>query len=221
MPPRKGVLVDAHEHDQRQNGRRDGSSAVHVSRVGEESVSENDGGREREVRSKVGEYARRTRGGLSTGRDIAQVHCEGDKPHEHRHRNRHDVERPVHCCRNFGPSSRTVWLNLQESFAEDAKLSANFGLCWAAGIANSHGDFIKFGYLENHTVNGGHLNGEMENGLLVDILVVEKRFFYKQLFIQTGNEEHVTAVLEKVVDAVDQPTSEEMIYEGWPGVDIP
>jgi DNA polymerase (family 10) len=67
--------------------------------------------------------------------------------------------------------------------------------------------------LKNHTVNGGHLNGEMENGLLVDILVVEKRFFYKQLFIQTGNEEHVTAVLEKVVDAVDQPTSEEMIYE--------
>lgn len=66
--------------------------------------------------------------------------------------------------------------------------------------------------IKNIAVNGNHISGELENGLLVDIVCVEKRYFYKELFIQTGNDEHTEAVLNRINDIVDQPESEEMIY---------
>jgi DNA polymerase (family 10) len=66
--------------------------------------------------------------------------------------------------------------------------------------------------ISNITANSNHINGEFENGLLVDIVCVEKRYFYKELFAQTGNEEHVKAVLARAADIIDQPTSEELIY---------
>jgi DNA polymerase (family 10) len=46
----------------------------------------------------------------------------------------------------------------------------------------------------------------------VDIVCVEKRYFYKELFLQTGNDEHTDAVLKRINDEVDQPESEELIY---------
>ena len=63
------------------------------------------------------------------------------------------------------------------------------------------------------TVNNCHVNGETANGLLVDIVVTEKRFFYRDLFTYTGSEEHVAAVNERINDLVDQPESEEFIYK--------
>jgi len=66
--------------------------------------------------------------------------------------------------------------------------------------------------LQNIKVEKNHINGELENGLLVDIVCVEKRYFYKELFLQTGNDEHTEAVLKRINDEVDQPESEELIY---------
>lgn len=66
--------------------------------------------------------------------------------------------------------------------------------------------------LSNIVVTDNHINGELSNGLLVDIVCVEKRYFYKELFMQTGNDEHTEAVLKRINDVVDQPENEELIY---------
>jgi len=66
--------------------------------------------------------------------------------------------------------------------------------------------------IKNITINGNHISGELENGLLVDVICVEKRYFYKELFMQTGNDEHTEAVLKRINDVVDQPENEELIY---------
>jgi DNA polymerase (family 10) len=68
------------------------------------------------------------------------------------------------------------------------------------------------GLLQNITINQNHINGELANGLLVDIVCVEKRYFYEELFRQTGSDEHTKAVLERINDELDQPANEEMIY---------
>jgi DNA polymerase (family 10) len=57
-----------------------------------------------------------------------------------------------------------------------------------------------------------HIKGHIENGLKIEIVCVEKRYFYKELFIQTGDDEHVKTVFDKAADLIDQPTSEELIY---------
>jgi DNA polymerase (family 10) len=66
--------------------------------------------------------------------------------------------------------------------------------------------------LKNISIDKNHISGELENGLLVDIVCVEKRYFYKELFMQTGNDEHTEAVLKRVNDEIDQHESEELIY---------
>ena len=71
---------------------------------------------------------------------------------------------------------------------------------------------VKSPIINNISINGNHINGEMENGLLIDIICVEKRYFYKELFIQTGNEEHVEEVIKHITDTLDQPENEELIY---------
>jgi DNA polymerase (family 10) len=53
----------------------------------------------------------------------------------------------------------------------------------------------------------------MENGLLVELICVPKNRYFRELFIQTGTEEHVEAVFARITDDIDQPTSEEIIYE--------
>jgi DNA polymerase (family 10) len=57
------------------------------------------------------------------------------------------------------------------------------------------------------------IHGKSAIGLNVEIICVEKRYFYKQLFIHTGDEEHVKEILENAVDVIDQPTAEDMIYQ--------
>jgi DNA polymerase (family 10) len=71
---------------------------------------------------------------------------------------------------------------------------------------------VKSPVLNNVALNGNHMSGEMPNGLLVDIICVEKRYFYKELFVQTGSDDHVEAVLSHMADVADQPESEELIY---------
>ncbi|WP_374948299.1 helix-hairpin-helix domain-containing protein [Mucilaginibacter sp.] len=67
--------------------------------------------------------------------------------------------------------------------------------------------------LQNVTLNGTHINGELSNGLLVDIICVDKADYYEQLFISTGNDDHVESVLQRITDGLEQPGSEELIYE--------
>jgi DNA polymerase (family X) len=58
----------------------------------------------------------------------------------------------------------------------------------------------------------GHISGELENGLKVSIYCVEKRYYYRELFIRTGDEEFTTTVLKDIDEGVDQPESEELIF---------
>lgn len=69
------------------------------------------------------------------------------------------------------------------------------------------------GLLQNLQVDDYRLNGEMENGLLVELICVPKNKYFRELFIQTGSEEHVEAVFARITDDIEQPTSEELIYE--------
>jgi DNA polymerase (family 10) len=57
------------------------------------------------------------------------------------------------------------------------------------------------------------ISGHLPLGLAVEIVCVEKRYFYRELFIQTGDDEHVKAILERSADEADQPTSEDLIYK--------
>ena len=56
------------------------------------------------------------------------------------------------------------------------------------------------------------ITGELENGLKVIIAIVEKRYFYNELFIRTGDDEHVKMIFDRAADTIDQPVSEELIY---------
>jgi DNA polymerase (family 10) len=66
-----------------------------------------------------------------------------------------------------------------------------------------------------HNIKGDKnlITGHLENGLTIEIICVEKRYYYRELFIQTGDDEHVKNVLDRTSDTIDQPTSEELIYE--------
>ncbi|GAB2976988.1 helix-hairpin-helix domain-containing protein [Mucilaginibacter puniceus] len=58
----------------------------------------------------------------------------------------------------------------------------------------------------------GHISGELESGLKVSIYCVEKRYYYRELFIRTGDEEFTTTILRDIDEGVDQPESEELIF---------
>ncbi|HTD99522.1 MAG TPA: helix-hairpin-helix domain-containing protein [Mucilaginibacter sp.] len=66
--------------------------------------------------------------------------------------------------------------------------------------------------INNLTVNGSHLNGETDKGLLVNIMVTATKYFYEDLFRQTGSEDHVQAVLVHIADNIEEPENEELIY---------
>ena len=66
--------------------------------------------------------------------------------------------------------------------------------------------------LKDLSLNGNQIKGETENGLLVTIDVTSTNSFYHELFVQTGSEEHVQAVLSRAGDIGDVE-SEELIYK--------
>jgi DNA polymerase (family X) len=67
--------------------------------------------------------------------------------------------------------------------------------------------------INNIAIDDHHITGETANGLLVDIKVVDTRFFYYELFMQTGSEDHVQAVLAKITDDIKEADSEDIIYQ--------
>ena len=86
-------------------------------------------------------------------------------------------------------------------------------------VVGSRDQDVAFTTLKQSTIfpeiksEGNHVFGNLPNGLAVDIVCVEKRYYFKELFEQTGDAHHVKAVLALAVDAIDQPTSEELIYK--------
>ncbi|MEO6850989.1 MAG: helix-hairpin-helix domain-containing protein, partial [Mucilaginibacter sp.] len=66
--------------------------------------------------------------------------------------------------------------------------------------------------IQNIEVNGHNLSGETSNGLLVTIKIVGTKFFYRELFLQTGSEKHVQAVLSRITDDIEEPDNEDLIY---------
>jgi DNA polymerase (family 10) len=66
--------------------------------------------------------------------------------------------------------------------------------------------------LENSKPEDGHIIGQTTNGLKVIIWVVERRNYFNTLFLTTGNQDHVDAVLERGGSEADQPENEEFIY---------
>ncbi|RVT98074.1 DNA polymerase/3'-5' exonuclease PolX [Mucilaginibacter limnophilus] len=73
-------------------------------------------------------------------------------------------------------------------------------------IANS-------GLLKNATVINNHVNGELENGLLVDVICTTKGDYYEELFNNTGSDKHIEAVIERISGTLEEPESEELIYK--------
>jgi len=67
--------------------------------------------------------------------------------------------------------------------------------------------------LQNLSVNEHTISGETANSLSVTISVVNNLSFHNELFIQTGAEDHVQAVLARISDNVKQADSEEAIYK--------
>jgi DNA polymerase (family 10) len=69
------------------------------------------------------------------------------------------------------------------------------------------------GLLQNIRVNENIIGGETESGLLVNMVVIDIEHFYTEVFIQTGNAEHVEAVLNRIKESNLRVESEEEIYE--------
>jgi DNA polymerase (family 10) len=67
--------------------------------------------------------------------------------------------------------------------------------------------------LQNVVLNGTHISAELKNGLLVDIICVDKADYYYELFVNTGDTEHVEAVLSRINIPLEQPETEEVIYQ--------
>jgi len=67
--------------------------------------------------------------------------------------------------------------------------------------------------LQNIRINENTLSGETEGGLLTHLHVVDIAHFNTQVFIQTGNNEHVKAVLNRIKESNLRVESEEELYE--------
>src|SRR5215217_7839345 len=77
-------------------------------------------------------------------------------------------------------------------------------------IANT---LLTLSLLNNSEREGDCVSAETNSGLKVKIYVVERRYFFHTLFIKTGNDEHVKAVMDLEVEEADQPESELLIYQ--------
>lgn len=85
-----------------------------------------------------------------------------------------------------------------------------------AGIADPQAvidSLAKSELLKDLSLNGNQINGETENGLLVNIEVTDNESFYRELFLQTGTDEHVKAVLSRIKGDTEGVENEELIYK--------
>ncbi len=60
---------------------------------------------------------------------------------------------------------------------------------------------------------GNRVDGKLPNGLQVEIVCADSAGYYKTLFDETGDEEHVKAVLAKISTPIDRPEEEALIYQ--------
>ncbi|MCO5934418.1 helix-hairpin-helix domain-containing protein [Mucilaginibacter sp. RB4R14] len=67
--------------------------------------------------------------------------------------------------------------------------------------------------LHNVVLNGTHISAELKNGLLIDIICVDKADYYYELFVNTGTTDHVEEVLSRINIPLEQPETEEIIYQ--------
>ncbi|RKR85230.1 DNA polymerase (family 10) [Mucilaginibacter gracilis] len=67
--------------------------------------------------------------------------------------------------------------------------------------------------LQNMQVTDNTISGETEAGLAVSLVVSDTVHFYTEVFAQTGNKEHVEAVLNRIKQPNLEVESEEEIYE--------
>ncbi len=72
---------------------------------------------------------------------------------------------------------------------------------------------LSSGIIKNINAQHDHLSGELDSGLLVDLVCCTKVDFYKTLFIQTGNEKHVEAVMDRIGGELEMPVNEQIIYQ--------
>lgn len=77
----------------------------------------------------------------------------------------------------------------------------------------AHQALLKSNIISNVSLNENHISGELPNGLLVDIICVDKADYFSELFLNTGTDDHVQAILERINTPLDQPESEEIIYK--------
>ncbi|HEY4326823.1 MAG TPA: helix-hairpin-helix domain-containing protein [Mucilaginibacter sp.] len=86
-------------------------------------------------------------------------------------------------------------------------------------VLGSRDQFIAFNALLNSAImndieaDENNIKGKLQNGLSVDIFCVEKRYYSKELFVHTGDDDHVKAVLSDAAGTIDQPESEDIIYK--------
>lgn len=66
--------------------------------------------------------------------------------------------------------------------------------------------------LDNIAQDKDCVSGEL-HGLKVNIVCSTKADYYKQLFLNTGSEDHVKAVLDRISGSLEAPESEELIYK--------
>ncbi|WP_184541678.1 DNA polymerase/3'-5' exonuclease PolX [Mucilaginibacter sp. FT3.2] len=76
----------------------------------------------------------------------------------------------------------------------------------------AYNTFLQSEILQNVAQNENHISGELKNGLLVDIICVDKADYYLELFKNTGTDDHVQAVLDRINTPLEQPETEELIY---------
>jgi DNA polymerase (family 10) len=67
--------------------------------------------------------------------------------------------------------------------------------------------------LQNIRANENTVSGETESGLLINLVVSDIAHFYTEVFAQTGNSEHVEAVLNRIKESNLRVESEKEIYE--------
>lgn len=89
-------------------------------------------------------------------------------------------------------------------------------LCFVTGTGDTDeaiGILQQQSPLQNIRVTENIMSGETEAGLLVNIVVIDIAHFYTEVFTQTGNDEHVKAVLNRIKESNLRVESEEEIYE--------
>ncbi|MFI5136177.1 MAG: helix-hairpin-helix domain-containing protein [Sphingobacteriales bacterium] len=80
-------------------------------------------------------------------------------------------------------------------------------------LLNSTNTLAQSDLLADIKADKNHISGKLANGLETEIVCVEQKDFYKTLFIQTGDETHVQAVLARTNGELLQPEIEDAIYK--------